>query len=90
MVVHAVVVRAEPAEVRDRSARLMPRDIEPERLRQLVEKGQLQLIEVLPETEYAEEHIAGAINIPLKSMNRSSVAALDASLPTVVYCWDDI
>ena len=48
------------------------------------------MIEVLPETEYAEEHIAGAINIPLKSMNRSSVADLDPAFSTVVYCWDDI
>ncbi|MDQ3619985.1 MAG: rhodanese-like domain-containing protein [Actinomycetota bacterium] len=68
----------------------MPRDVELDRLRQLVESTSLQLIEVLPETEYAEEHIAGAINIPLKSMNRDTVAELDPSLPTVVYCWDDI
>lgn len=68
----------------------MPRDIKLDDLRELVEGAQLQLIEVLPETEYAEERIAGAINIPLKSMNRDSVADLDPSLPTVVYCWDDI
>lgn len=68
----------------------MPRDIELDNLRQLAESAQLQLIEVLPETEYAEEHIAGALNIPLKSMNRVSVAELAPSLPTVVYCWDDI
>lgn len=68
----------------------MPREIDLDHLRELVNGDELQLIEVLPETEYADEHIAGAINIPLKSMNRGSVAQLDPSLPTVVYCWDDI
>jgi len=56
----------------------------------MLAKGNTQLIEVLPEKEYVEEHLPGAINIPLKSMNRESVAALDRSRPTVVYCWDDI
>ena len=68
----------------------MPREIDLDHLRELVDGTQFQLIEVLPETEYAEEHIAGAINIPLKSMNRSSVADLDPAFSTVVYCWDDI
>ncbi len=68
----------------------MPKEIELGHLRELVEGTLLQLIEVLPEREYAEEHIAGAINIPLKSMNHGSVAELDPSVPTVLYCWDDI
>ncbi len=68
----------------------MPRDIDVVHLRELLRGSDVQLIEVLPETEYAEEHIPGAINIPLKSMNRGTVADLDPSCPTVVYCWDDI
>jgi rhodanese-related sulfurtransferase len=68
----------------------MPRDIGINELRSLLAKDGTQLIEVLPEKEYAEEHLPGAINIPLKSMSRDSVAALDRSRPTVVYCWDDI
>jgi len=68
----------------------MPRDIDIVHLRELLRGSDVQLIEVLPETEYAEEHIPGAINIPLKSMNRGIVADLDPSYPTVVYCWDDI
>ena len=68
----------------------MPRDIELEGLLSLLDSGGVQLIEVLPEKEYAEEHLAGAINISLKSMDSDSIRDLDPSAPTVVYCWDDI
>lgn len=68
----------------------MPKDLELESLRSLLDAGNVQLIEVLPEKEYAEEHLTGAIHISLKSMDRDSVADLDAAAPTVVYCWDDI
>ena len=56
----------------------------------MLAEGGTQLIEVLPEKEYAEEHLPGAVNIPLKSMNLASTAELDRNAPTVVYCWDDI
>lgn len=68
----------------------MPRDIDIDGLRSLLAQEGTQLVEVLPEKEYVEEHLPGAINIPLKSMNHDSVAVLDRSLPTIVYCWDDI
>ncbi|MBA3631010.1 MAG: rhodanese-like domain-containing protein [Actinobacteria bacterium] len=68
----------------------MPREIDLPGLQKLLEPGDVQLIEVLPENEYEEEHLPGSINIPLKSMNPSSVSSLDRSLGTVVYCWDDI
>ncbi len=68
----------------------MPRELDLPSLQALLERGDVQLIEVLPENEYAEEHLPGSINIPLKSMNAGSVAGLDRSRPTVVYCWDDI
>jgi rhodanese-related sulfurtransferase len=46
------------------------------RLRELLDAG-AQLVDVLPEAEYAEEHLPGAINIPLKRLNRASTAQLD-------------
>ena len=58
-------------------------------LRRLIDSG-AQLIEVLPESEYEEEHLPGAINISLKRMTPAAVASLDKSKPVVVYCWDDI
>ena len=38
------------------------------RLRELLDDD-AQLVEVLPEGEYAEEHLPGAINIPLKKLD---------------------
>lgn len=49
---------------------------------------QAQLVEVLPPGEYAEVHLPGAINIPLKQLDRHSSARLDRRRPIVVYCYD--
>ena len=59
------------------------------RLRELLGAG-AQLVEVLPEAEFAEEHLPGAINIPLKGLDADSVAALDRARAVVVYCWDGL
>jgi len=68
----------------------MPKEIDVAGLQDLLQSGNVQLIEVLPDGEYQEEHLRGAINIPLKSMDAAAVSSLDPSRPTVVYCWDDI
>ena len=48
-----------------------------------------QLVEVLPRDEYDEEHLPGAIHLPLKALTRgAAVGALDRSRPVIVYCWD--
>jgi rhodanese-related sulfurtransferase len=49
-----------------------------------------QLVEVLPEAEYAEAHLPGAINIPLKQLDARTAATLDRDRPVVVYCWDSL
>jgi len=46
------------------------------------------LIDTLPEGEYAEEHIAGAVNIPLKKLDRQATAHLAKDAPLIVYCYD--
>ena len=48
-----------------------------------------QLVEVLPRDEYEEEHIAGAINLPLKELP-ALAGSLDPSKPVIVYCWDSL
>ena len=59
------------------------------RLRELLDAG-AQLVEVLPEPEFTEEHLPGAINIPLKKLDPETVAALDRARAVVVYCWDGL
>jgi rhodanese-related sulfurtransferase len=56
-------------------------------LHRLLDEG-AQLVEVLPAEEYAEEHLPGAINIPLKELDADSAAQLDKARPVIVYCWD--
>jgi rhodanese-related sulfurtransferase len=49
-----------------------------------------QLVEVLPEAEYAEAHLPAAINIPLKRLTEQTTRALDKQRAVVVYCWDGL
>jgi rhodanese-related sulfurtransferase len=65
----------------------MATHIDRDRLRELVAGG-AQLIEVLPAKEYEEDHLPGALSIPLKKLDRNAVAALDPKRPIIVYCWD--
>jgi rhodanese-related sulfurtransferase len=66
----------------------MPRSADPAVQRLL--RGGAQLIEVLPAEEYADEHLPGAVNIPLKSLDGSRVAELDRGGQVIVYCWDGL
>ncbi|MBA3630758.1 MAG: rhodanese-like domain-containing protein [Actinobacteria bacterium] len=67
----------------------MPKEIGIKDLRRLLVEAPVQLIEVLPSQEFDEEHLPGAVNIPLKQLNAQTTATLDRSRPVVVYCWDD-
>jgi rhodanese-related sulfurtransferase len=66
----------------------MPTGIDREEVRRLIEEQRAQLVEVLPRAEYEDEHLPGAINMPLKEMNRETARQLDRSRPVVVYCHD--
>jgi rhodanese-related sulfurtransferase len=61
--------------------------IEIEELRELIAAG-AQLVEVLPREEYDEEHLPGALSIPLKRLDRDTTALLAKADPVIVYCWD--
>jgi rhodanese-related sulfurtransferase len=44
---------------------------------------------VLPKHEYTDEHLPGALHLPLKRLDADGARALLAvSRPVVVYCWD--
>jgi rhodanese-related sulfurtransferase len=65
----------------------MPKVVDRHEIRKLVEQG-AQLVDVMSAREYREEHIPGAINLPLKTLSRESVARLDARRAVIVYCHD--
>jgi rhodanese-related sulfurtransferase len=66
----------------------MPRSIDHEEVRRLVADEGAQLVEVLPAQEFSEEHIAGAINIPLKELDDRAPRELERERPAIVYCND--
>ena len=65
----------------------MPTAIFRDEVRRLVGEG-AQLVDVLPREEYKDEHLPGAINIPLKELDRETTAKLKRDAPVIVYCHD--
>ncbi|MBI1886182.1 MAG: rhodanese-like domain-containing protein [Chloroflexi bacterium] len=65
----------------------MPVAIDRNEVQRLLDEG-AQLVEVLPEQEYGDEHLPGAINIPLKKLDAETTAGLDKDRPVIVYCSD--
>lgn len=65
----------------------MPKEVGIDEIRELMDRG-AQLVDVLPEAEYEEEHVARAVNIPLKQMTAEAVSALDRDRPVITYCHD--
>jgi rhodanese-related sulfurtransferase len=61
--------------------------IEREEVSRLAGRG-AQIVEVLPHEEYQQEHLPGAINLPLKELDAKAARALDRSRPVVTYCND--
>jgi hypothetical protein len=65
----------------------MPRQIDRDGVRRLGDQD-AELVEVLPASEYAEDHLPGAINLPLRRLEQQATEVLDRQRPVVVYCWD--
>ncbi len=68
-------------------ANVIPTDIDKETVRSMVRTG-AQLVEVLSKDQYEDVHLAGAINIPLNTINRQTVEELKWDKPVIVYCYD--
>jgi rhodanese-related sulfurtransferase len=60
-----------------------------ERVQELLAAG-AQLVEVLAEDDYRQEHLPGAINIPLAQIDALSASQLDRDRPVIAYCWDSL
>ena len=65
----------------------MPREIDRRVLQKLIDEG-VQLVEVLPAKEYEEDHLPGAMNLPMRRLEVEARDRLDPTRPVVVYCWD--
>lgn len=63
----------------------MPTPIRRDEVQRLIRDEGAQLVEVLPPPEYEEEHIEGAINIPLKELDPQTTGGLDKDRPVIVY-----
>ena len=61
--------------------------IEREQVRRLA-KGGAVLLEVLPAAEYEDEHLPGAINIPVANLGEQAPSSLSLDQPIIVYCYD--
>lgn len=64
----------------------MATSIDREAVQELVKQG-AQLVEVLPAEEYAEDHLPGAVNHPLRQLD-DEAGEIDRRRPVIVYCWD--
>jgi rhodanese-related sulfurtransferase len=65
----------------------MPTPIDRSEVQTLIRRG-AQIVEVLPREEFEEEHLPGAINLPLRKIETEARDRLDPSRPVVVYCFD--
>ena len=63
----------------------MPTPISRDEVLRLMRDQKAQLVEVLPRQEYEDEHVAGAVNIPLKRLSSEGVSGLEKGLPVIVY-----
>lgn len=62
----------------------MVTNIDRSRLLKLIDDG-AQVVDVLPDVEYAAQHIPGAISIPLRRLDAATTSVLSRDKPVVVY-----
>ncbi len=63
----------------------MVTNIDRTRLLRLLDEEDAQIVDVLPEREFGETHIPGAVNIPLKRLTATTASVLQRDKPVVVY-----
>jgi rhodanese-related sulfurtransferase len=65
---------------------LMTRSVDTEEVRRLLAAG-AQLVDVLPAETFRQEHLPGAVNVPLAEID-TAPERLDPVRPVIAYCYD--
>jgi rhodanese-related sulfurtransferase len=65
----------------------MPTTIVRDEVRRLLADG-AQLVDVLPAQEFHDQHLPGAVSIPLKTLDAETATRLHKNQPVIVYCYD--
>ena len=65
----------------------MPQAIDRKDVQRLMREG-VRVVEVLPREEFEDDHLPGAISLPLRSLEDEAKDRLDPAKPVLVYCWD--
>ena len=66
----------------------MPIEIRRKDVKTLVEQGRVQLVDVLPASEYKKEHLPHAVNVPLQTMTSETTRSLRKDVAVIMYCSD--
>jgi rhodanese-related sulfurtransferase len=65
----------------------VPKLVNVERALRLMRR-RAQLVDVLPNSVYVEEHLPDAINVALETLDESAVDGLERDRALLVYCFD--
>src|SRR5207249_7407639 len=66
----------------------MPIEIRRKAMQTLVDQGRVQLVDVLPASEFKKEHVPHAVNIPLETMTSEATKILRKDIAVIVYSTD--
>jgi rhodanese-related sulfurtransferase len=66
----------------------MPIEMRRKDVKTLVEQGRVQLVDVLPASEFKKEHLPQAINVPLETMTSEVTRSLRKDIAVIVYSAD--
>jgi rhodanese-related sulfurtransferase len=65
----------------------VPKGIDVARAQRLIKRG-AQLVDVLPHSIFTQEHLPGAVSLPLETMSSATASEIDRARAVVVYCFD--
>lgn len=60
--------------------------LSPQQVAEKLQKGEITLVDVREQNEYAAEHIQGSIFLPLSQLTTIQLQALPPDKPVVLYC----